>query len=119
MKALFDTNILIDYLSGVEAARAELGRYRSRLVSIITWMEVHAGARTEAETDVIDLFLRGFSLVDVSHRVAREASDIRRAARMRLPVAIIHASARVESALLVTRNTKDFGPDLPGVRVPY
>lgn len=119
VKALFDTNILIDYLSGVEAAQAELTRYRSKLVSIITWMEVHAGARTETETDVIDLFLRDFSIVDVSRRVAREAIEIRRTARMRLPDAVILASARVESALLVTRNTKDFRPDLPGVRVPY
>jgi len=27
MKAVIDTNILIDYLNGVEAAREELGRY--------------------------------------------------------------------------------------------
>jgi len=27
MKALFDTNILIDYLNGIEAAREEIERY--------------------------------------------------------------------------------------------
>lgn len=32
---------------------------------------------------------------------------------------IIWATAQSESALLITRNTKDFPDDLPGVRVPY
>ena len=119
MKALFDTNILIDYLNGVDAARAELDRPAERLVSIITWMEVLAGARDEAEEDVIDMFLRDFRVVDLTRRVAREAVEIRRSRRIRLPDAIVWASARTESALLVTRNTKDFPKDDSGLRVPY
>ena len=119
MKALFDTNILIDYLNGVEAAKVEIERPADRLVSIITWMEVLAGARDEAEEDVIELFLRDFRVVDLTRRVARGAIEIRRARRIRLPDAIVWASARAESALLVTRNTKDFPKDDPGLRVPY
>jgi len=38
---------------------------------------------------------------------------------MRLPDALIWASAQHESALLVSRNTRDFPADAPGVRVPY
>ena len=119
MKALFDTNILIDYLNGVEPARAEIERPGERLVSIVTWMEVLAGARDEAEKDVIDMFLRDFRVVDLTRRVAREAVEIRRSRRIRLPDAIVWAAARTESALLVTRNTKDFPGDDPGLRVPY
>ena len=119
MKALFDTNILIDYLNGVDAARAEIERPADRLVSIITWMEVLAGARDDAEENVIDLFLRDFRVVDVTRRVARGAVEIRRARRIRLSDAIVWASARAESALLVTRNTKDFPKDDPGLRIPY
>jgi predicted nucleic acid-binding protein len=119
MKALFDTNILIDYLNGRDESAAELKKYRERLVSVVTWMEVLAGARDEAETDVIDMFLRDFRVVDLTRGVGREAVEIRRASRMRLPDAIIWATARAESALLVTRNTKDFPKDDPGVRVPY
>ena len=119
MTALFDTNILIDYLAGLEAAQAELGRYRRRLISIVTVMEVLAGARGAEEEDVIDLFLRDFQVVDLSRRVAADAVALRRTHRMRLPDAIVWASARGESALLVTCNTKDFPRDDPGVRVPY
>ena len=119
MKALFDTNILIDYLNGVEAAKTEIDRPAERLVSVITWMEVLAGARDKAEEDVIDMFLRDFRVVELTRRVAREAVEIRRSRRIRLPDAIVWAAARSESALLVTRNTKDFPADDPGLRVPY
>ncbi len=118
MKALFDTNILIDYLAGVQAAKVEVERFPQRMISIVTWMEMLVGARHEEE-DVIDLFLRDFSVVALSRPIAREAVGLRRAGRMRLPDALIWASARSESALLVTRNTKDFPADDPGVRVPY
>jgi len=119
VKAVFDTNILIDYLSGVESAKTEIERYQHRMVSIITWMELLVGARHEEEEDVIELFLRDFAVVSLSRPIAREAVTLRRTQRMRLPDALIWASARSESALLVTRNTKDFPADDPGVRVPY
>ena len=119
MKALFDTNILIDYLLGSDEAKAELARHRSRLVSIVTWMEVLAGAKDEAEADVVEMFLRDFSIVPLTRSVAREAVALRQTHRLRLPDAIVWASARTESALLVTRDTKDFPRDEPGVRLPY
>jgi hypothetical protein len=119
MRAVFDTNILIDFLKGVPESETELDRYRERLVSIVTWMEVLAGAHNAEEEDVIELFLRDFTVVSVTRPVARDAIAIRRATRLRLPDAIVWATARSESALLVTRNTKDFPSDDPGVRVPY
>lgn len=119
MKALFDTNLLIDYLKGVEAAQVELARYRQSLISIVTWMEILAGVRNEEEGDVVEMFLRDFRIVEVTRAIAREATDIRKNSRLRLPDALIWASARRESALLVTRNTKDFPKDEPGIRIPY
>ena len=99
MKALFDTNILIDSLNGVEAARTEIERPAERLVSVVTWMEVLAGAHDEAEEDVIELFLRDFRVVEVTRRVARGAVEIRRARRIRLPDARLGVSpCRVRAA---------------------
>lgn len=119
MNALFDTNILIDYLNGNEASKKELAGYRHRLISIVTWMEMLAGSRNAEEADVIEMFLRDFRVVELTRGVAREAVEIRRTHRMKLPDAVIWATARAESALLVTRNTKDFPKDHAGVRVPY
>jgi hypothetical protein len=119
MRALFDTNILIDYLAGREDAARELARHPDRLVSAITWMEVLIGARTEDEEAVIRMFLRDFGIVEVDRKVAWEAVILRRTHRLRMPDAVIWASARTESALFVTRNTRDFPADDPGIRVPY
>lgn len=119
VKAVFDTNILIDYLNGVDAARVAIERTAERSISIITWMEVLAGAHDDAEEDVIEMFLRDFRVIDLTRSVAREAVAIRRARRIRLPDAIVWASARTESAVLMTRNTKDFPEDEPGLSVPY
>lgn len=119
MKRLFDSNILIDYLKGIAEAQTEIDGAPDRNISIITWMEVQSGVRNAAEGEVIDMFLRDFRLHGLNRVVAREAIELRKQHRMRLLDAIIWATARTESALLVTRNTRDFPADDPGVRVPY
>ena len=119
MKALFDTNILIDYLNGIEAAREELGHYDQPMISSISWMEVMVGASGDEEEIKLRAFLSRFIVLPVSMAVSEKAVELRRQYRMRLPDAIIWASAISESALLVSRNTRDFPADHPGVRVPY
>ena len=118
MKALFDTNILIDYLNGIAAAREEIERYERPLISPITWMEVMVSAQ-EDEEPLIRGFLQRFSQVPLDTTVAERAVAIRRIQRMRLPDALIWASAQSQDALLVTRNTRDFPADAPDVRIPY
>ena len=118
MKALLDTNILIDYLNGVVAARDELDRYEAHLISTITWMEVMVGVAGDDEANIRS-FLSRFTQIDIDAEIAEIADAIRREQKIRLPDAIIWASAKRENALLVTRNTKDFPADFPGVRVPY
>lgn len=118
MRALFDTNILIDYLNGVEAAKAELARYERPAISVISWIEVLAGTKSAVEAET-RRFLAIFERLELTGAVADRAVVLRRTARMRVPDAIILATARVENLLLVTRNTKDFPAEEPGIRVPY
>lgn len=117
--AVFDTNILIDYLIGLDEAQQELERYSRRGISIITWMELQIGSRNEEEADVIDLFLREFRVIEINRQVARRAIEIRRRTKVRLPDAIIWATAQLESAPLITRNTKDFPDQDASIRHPY
>jgi predicted nucleic acid-binding protein len=118
VRPLFDTNILIDYLNGIELARAELARYEEAAVSVVTWMEVLVGADAESERST-RRFLSRFEIVELDGAVAERAVAIRRGNSMRLPDAIIMASAEVHAMLLVTRNTRDFDANSPAVRVPY
>ena len=118
MNALFDTNILIDYMSGVEAARKEIERYSNRAISVITWMEVMAGVLPDHESKT-RVFLSTFIQLSIPPAVAERAVLLRRQRKIKLPDAIILATAEVGDRLLVTRNTKDFPADHPGVRFPY
>ena len=119
MQALMDTSILIDYLSGVAAAREELSRFERPLISWITWMEVLVGASNRQEMQRLEAFLSGFRIVVIDRPVSELAVAIRRENHIALPDAIILASARHMGAMLVTRNTRDFSADDPDVRVPY
>ena len=118
VKALFDTNILVDYLNAVPQARAELQRYEEKAVSIVTWMEVMVGASPDLEAGT-RAFLDDFTVVAVDHPIADRAVNLRRMHRIKLPDAIIWATAQTRAMLFVTRNIKDFPQGDPGVRAPY
>ena len=119
VKVLFDANILIDYLNGVPDAEQEIGRYREKAISLITWMEVMAGV-TEHDEPLIKAFLSQFELLPIDRNVSAEAVNIRRSRRIKLPDAIILASARIHDRVLITRNTKDFPAGVDAdVRMPY
>jgi predicted nucleic acid-binding protein len=118
LRALFDTNILIDYLNGIPAAKEELARYDNVLISAITWMEVMIGANGDEEA-VVRRFLARFEQMPITAQVAEQTVKLRQQHRMRLPNAIIWASAKCENALLVTRNSKDFPGTAGDVRIPY
>lgn len=116
--ALFDTNILIDHLNAVPQARAEIERFEDRAISIVSWMEVMVGADDEV-ADATRRFLEGFSVVQLDNPVAERAVALRRRYHIKLPDAVIWATAQATGRILVTRNIKDFVKDDPGVREPY
>jgi len=118
MRSLYDTNILIDYLNGIKASRTELAGATDPAISTITWIEVMAGVSPPIE-DTVRRFLASFRQLAVTPEVAELAVAIRRALKIKLPDAIILATAQVDGRTLVTRNTRDFGAGTAGVRVPY
>ena len=119
MKAVVDTNILVDYLNGVTKAREELDSYEDLYVSLITWMEILIGAAEGEEEAEVREFLRRFRIHPVDEKIAERAVTIRRREKLRLPDAIIWATALELGTLLVTRNTRDFPARHPSIRVPY
>ena len=119
MKAVFDTNILIDYLNGIEAAKAELARYRTRQISIVTFIEVMVGAKNVDEENAMRGFLAAFEVLELSAAIAQEAILIRQQLRLKIPGAIVYATARTQGCLLVSRNSKELKRDWPDIRIPY
>ena len=119
MRAIIDSDVLIDYLQGLDKAKQEIERYSKREISVISWMEIMAGADTPEEEKSCREFLSRFTIHQLAVDIATEAVSVRKQFRIRLPDAIVWATARVNNCLLVTRNTKDFPVKDPGVRIPY
>lgn len=118
----FDSNIIIDVLQGLPQARAELvrGVERGRVwLSRIVWIEILSKGVDQGLKRAEHL-LSGFGIDELDEEIAGRAAALRREREgLKVPDAIILATAQVRGRILVTRNTKDFPAQMPGVRVPY
>ncbi len=65
------------------------------------------------------MLFRSLTKVDLTSEIARQAVDERKALGLKLPDAVILATADCEGCILVTRNTKGFDANDPRVRFPY
>jgi toxin FitB len=102
-EVLFDTDVLIEHLLG---ERPIVERYAGSAYSSITRAELYSGRG--AEEAIIDRLLAAFDEISVDQRVAEEAGRIRRVTGLRLPDALIAATAVVIKRPLYTRNFRDF-----------
>ena len=115
----FDTNIVIDMLHDRPAAWAELRSVSRAWISRITWIEVMSGVPDSAATETEE-FLRLFRISEIDEEIARRTAALRHQRKsLQSSDAIILATAQVSGRILVTRNTKDFPAEMPGIRVPY
>lgn len=118
VRALFDTNIVLDYLKGIEAAEQEFSLYENIAISVVTRIEVLVGVTENIEREIRGL-LDDLTTVQLDNNVAERAIVLRKARRLKLADAIIWASAQTQDRLFVTRDIKDFPTDAPGIRMPY
>lgn len=120
MKGVFDTNILVDYLGGEARSATTLADYEEKVISRITWMEVLIGAKNASDETRVRSFLSLFRISEVSVPVAESAVQIRRdTPKLKLPDAIIYATAKDERCNLLTRDIAAFSSSAPDVTVPY
>lgn len=119
LRAILDSDVLIDFLQGQAKAEQELRRYADWEISVVTWMEVLSGTEGNEEEKQGRRFLDSLKVHALSTSVAEEAVQLRKKFRLRLPDAVIWATARTEGCLLVTRNHRHFPKDEPGIRFPY
>lgn len=129
--ALIDTNILIDYFDGLQVAARELGHYSDLAISNITYMEFVIGLRKQrgagslsiGNFDRIVTALRQLRIVPIDGTISERAIDVRSNSLLsggkviKLPDAIIFATALVTGRYLVTRDARGFTGT--NVRTPY
>ena len=119
----FDSNIIIDALMGYGTAKMEIRRAlepHDRIwISRMVWIEVLSKG-TPVMLRRAETLLSGFQIDEIDAEIARAAAGLRRQRpRLKSPDAIILATAQLRGRILVTRNTKDFPGEMPGIRIPY
>ncbi len=118
LSLLFDTNVLIYGLEGSRSSSVDLLAELSPLegaVSVVTWIEMLVGAADSSRTRQL---LSRFTLIALNNRVMEETVILRQTTRLKLPDAVIYASALATGRTLVTYNTRDFPPGTPSVFCP-
>jgi predicted nucleic acid-binding protein len=126
-KFVLDTNAVLAIIKGaaIPAAMAERIRRARNFVSVITRIELFAfsglaaqDAVASAEETKIRLFLKKCRVVPLNKKAEREAILLRRAKpKLRLPDAIIAATAVVLHATLITNDDDILRLGVPGLKV--
>ncbi len=112
MALLFDSNILIYHLNGdlntqgkslLKAGLVEKGAY-----SVISKIEVIGFQQSEALEKQARKLLSGLIEIPLTSEIAEQTIALRKLHKIKLPDAVIAATALIVGLTLVTRNSKDF-----------
>jgi predicted nucleic acid-binding protein len=107
---LVDTDLFVDHLRG--AAELRPGKHRLHY-SVITRAELFAGSSATVQ---IPQLLAPFRELPVDRAVAERAGRIKRQSGLRMPDALIAATALQHGLSLATRNRRHFQP-VQGLRL--
>lgn len=110
VNVLYDTDVLIDHLQG----RQPISGRDDGAYSVVSRAELYS--HKNADEAGIDRLLGVLKEVGLNRTIAEEAGRIRRSGRMKLPDAIIAATAIIDKRRLVTRNVRDYR-DVPTLRL--
>lgn len=111
ISVILDTNVIIFASKQTIDIEQVLNQYDNFYVSIITYMEVY-GYQFEKpeEKELTDNLFKNLLIIDVSQEIAQYVLEYRKTARrkIKLPDAIILATARHLDATLLTDDWDDF-----------
>jgi hypothetical protein len=114
VKYLWDTNTAIYYLQQQFPPPAEkfiddLLAEAQPCISAITEIELLCWkTATQKDIEVLHNFIKDALIIELEHSVKLKTADIRKQHKIKLPDAIIAATALVHDLNLITRNSKDF-----------
>jgi hypothetical protein len=107
---LVDTDVFVDHLRGATVLDPKSHRVH---YSVVTRAELFAG---NAATEIVGTLLAPFRELEVGREIAERAGRLRRESGIRLPDALIAATAVEYKLSLFTRNRSDFD-SVRGLRI--
>ncbi len=114
IKYLWDTNTVIYYLQQLFPPKAEkfiddLLKHEQPVISAITEIELLCWKNpTTKDLEVINSFIKDALVIELLQTVKHKTAEIRRAYKIKLPDAIIAATALEYDLTLLSRNLSDF-----------
>lgn len=123
MGLLLDTDVIVDYLRGHEAALAYIDTLQARpSLSVVVVAELYAGIREGEERSRLEILLKNANIIPLNEPTAVEGGLLRRqyakSHNIGLADALIAATAISFQLQVVTLNKRYF-PMLNDVIVPY
>jgi predicted nucleic acid-binding protein len=122
IKYLWDTNTAIYYLQqqfppGAEKFMDDLVKDQQPVISAITEIELLCWkTATEKDLEVLHNFINDALVIELEQAIKLQTAEIRKAHRIKLPDAIIAATALVYDLTLLSRNTSDFS-GINGIKI--
>jgi predicted nucleic acid-binding protein len=110
-KAILDSNVIIFATKGIIDVDDLLSKYYKFYTSVISFIEVYAfDFQNSVEKDVADEIFANLEIIDVNQEIADQAIIYRKnkLKKIKLPDAIILASAKYANAELLTDDWDDF-----------
>ena len=109
---LIDSNAIIDYLSGVLPIKgmdflSEVVNEVPR-VSVISKIEVLGYSAQPSAQQLLTNFMNDAEILQLSDAIVNQTIEIRKTHKIKLPDAIIAATALVNRFTLISRNKSDF-----------
>lgn len=108
---LIDSNAVIDFCNGKlpESGREVLFSIDRPNLSVITHIEILGFSRIDKkEEKLLKLFISMAAIYPVDIQVSLKTIEIKKKIRIKLPDAVIAATAIVHGLTLITRNVSDF-----------
>ena len=122
---LIDTNAIIEFLGGSLPNSAsdwlqDIIEKNLHHLSVINHIELLSYQGPDSEVQVLQDFINASDVLALSDAVVQKTIDLRRNLKIKLPDAIIAATALVNQLTLISRNTVDFR-SVPGLTTidPY
>lgn len=113
-----DTNILVGFFKGEDSIRSSLERFDSLKIPAVAYAEFLVGLPYREQRDAANQAINTlFEIVHSTDAICAEAAELRRKTRLKLPDAMIYATARVGGGVLITRD-KDFGVQESDILIP-
>ena len=121
MGYLLDTNAVINYLdASLPTAGMQLLNTivdEESMISIVTKMETLGYNFTSVEEQTtMETFINGSTVLDLNNDIVNQTIVLRKAHKIKLPDAIIAATALVYELVIISRNTSDF-KNIDGLQV--